>query len=89
MIAFIIWLIGWFVAYAIIAKVISNNPTASKEWDNVYRGFCIVISIFFSWVVVLVCLVILAVQEIRKYKVFSNRVVPFLKKLEPKGLSKG
>lgn len=74
---FIIWMIGWFVSYAMMTRVVFNNPTAYKEWDNVGRVFCMVICIIFSWVVALICLVVL---------VFPKWIVPFLKKLEPKGL---
>ena len=83
MVGFIIWSIGWLAAYILVARVILNNPKASGEWDNVCRGFCLVISMIFSWAMVIVCLVMLGVQGIIKNKVFSKQVVPLLKKLEP------
>ena len=87
MLAFIIWLIGWFVSYAILSRTASVLITSPKEWDNTDRAFCAGFSLL-SWVTVIFCLHVLAYRKIKKYKVVPKWVIPFLKKLEPKGLSR-
>lgn len=82
---FIIWMIGWFVSYAVLSRVASNLITSPKNWDNVDRRFCAGLSIL-SWLMVLICLIALACQKIKKYKIVPKWIVPFLKKLEPKDL---
>lgn len=85
-ISMIIWLVGWLVSYVVLARVATNDFIATPgKWDNADRGFCAGISIL-SWLMVLICLVVLAGQTIKKYKVFTTYAIPFLKKLEPKRL---
>ncbi len=86
MLSFIIWLVGWFASYAILARASTSDFITPGKWDNTDRAFCAGLSIL-SWLMVLICLVALIGQTIRKYKVLPKWVIPFLKKLEPKRLN--
>ncbi len=85
MIAFIIWLIGWFVSYAVLSRVASQLITSPERWDNIDRGFCAGLSIS-SWFMVLLCLTVLLIRKLKKFNALGKYIIPLLKKLEPKDL---
>ncbi len=84
MLIFIIWLIGWFVSYAVSSRLaMSGFITTRENWDNFDRKFCVALSLL-SWVMVMICLAILFCLKISKISLFGKYIVPFLKKLERK-----
>jgi hypothetical protein len=85
---FIIWLIGWFVAYFLMSRVIGHG---FSTWTGQDRLICSALSLV-SWIAVIASgavLIGIAISNIKYDRFIKNNkfikiIVSFLKKLEPK-----
>lgn len=79
---FIVYILGWIAAYAIISRVVTAYMLDKGEkWDDYDRKGCCIVAIF-SWGSVILALVVWA------YCVFDSKYGNPLKLLEPKQAKK-
>lgn len=79
----IIYITGWFAAYALIARAASK---ANQEWSNDARVMCAICSLL-SWLSAIIATIVLLCMIIKSpsFRNFlENFAVPILRKIEGK-----